>query len=190
MYAIWTHFLSSLFNWGGDKKHVEISTQWNQEGRFFTADHIFIDPICAGWVVPELCRGEVIILQWKASPGLACVPGIEVATSGEGVQVPGVATMLLTWPSRCSWKPANRNHVNLVLQFCHVAFVLLRHPLVEIIQYHPCYRLSASGCRKFYLILELTRKFHLTFSWTHFKIKYWWLMLGAPLICAAQADML
>ena len=86
MYAIWTHFLSSLFNWGWDKKHVEISTQWNQEGRFFTADHIFIDPICAGWVVPELCRGEVIILQWQASPGLACVPGIEVATSGEGVQ--------------------------------------------------------------------------------------------------------
>ena len=123
-----------------------------------------------------------------ASPGLACVPGIEVATSGEGV--PGVAAMLLTWPSRCSWKPANRNHVNLVLQFCHVAsFVLLRHPLVSIIQYHPCYRLSASGCRKFYLILQLTRKFHLTFSWTHFKIKYWWLMLGAPLVCAAQADM-
>ena len=26
--------------------------------------------------------------------------------------------------------------MNLVLHFCHLAFVLLRHPLVEIIQYH------------------------------------------------------
>ena len=33
-----------------------------------------------------------------ASPGLASVPGIEVRGAGV-VQVPGVATMLLTWPS-------------------------------------------------------------------------------------------
>ena len=76
MYAIWTHFLFSLFNWSWDKKHVEISTQWNQEGRFFTVDHIFIDPICAGWVVPELWRGEVIILQWQPPPAWPVFSGL------------------------------------------------------------------------------------------------------------------
>ena len=87
MYAIWTHFLSSLFNWGGDKKHVEISTQWNQEGRFFTADHIFIDPICAGWVVPELWRGEVIILQWQPPPAWPVFPGLRWPPRVRGCRV-------------------------------------------------------------------------------------------------------
>ena len=118
----------------GDKKHVEISTQWNQEGRFFTVDHIFIDPICAGWVVPELWRGEVIILQWQPPPAWPVFPGLRWAR-GAGAGARGRHNVVnLTFC--CSWKPANRNHVNLVLHFCHLAFVLLRHPLVEIIQYH------------------------------------------------------